>query len=263
MLPCCPFTFNAKFQRRQAELSVFRDYLNFVREVGQQAGFSVAEDRMRIPSTKRVCFVGRPAATNNMSEDRTSTDDTYAERKQLIMAYLHSQPGITGAATSPDAFKPRDKVERVRNCTQLDRTLILGIVAHVVDMCLSAEEGKRLIAAAGSSTWNAGGSLALSDAAAGLAQAGWDLSLLKAECGGLQTLLRNHHAIFLVRGGHVRLRVPGEDAGAGRKVAPRRQGTAAMARVKSKSCWHYFNHPDGCPLTDDKCSWLHVKLDEK
>ena len=60
MLPCCPFDFTAKYQRRNAADSVFRDYLNFVREVGGVAGFTVQEDKMRIPSTKRICLVGEP-----------------------------------------------------------------------------------------------------------------------------------------------------------------------------------------------------------
>ncbi len=260
MLPCCPFSFTAKFQRRQAQLSVFRDYLNFIREVGQLAGFRVAEDRMRIPSTKRVCFVGRPATT---SED----GEGYVERTQRLLAYLHaSQPDViaTTATTLSKEFKPRERLERVRNCTQLDRALVRGIVSQVVDMCLAAADERRqvVVAASGNSTWNAGGSLALDVVAARLAQSGWDLSRLKAECGGLQTLLRNHHAVFTVRGGAVRLRVPGEDAAtaaAGRRTAPKqRANAAAVSRLKTKACWHFVHHPDGCPLTSETCSWLHV-----
>ena len=255
VLPCCPFTFTAKFQRRQAQLSVFRDFLNFVREIGQLAGFNVAEDRMRIPSTKRVCFVGKPADP----EDGVA----YAKRKQHLLAYLATQPGVARtAAEAPEAFQPRERVERVRNCTQLDRTLVSGIVAHVVELCLAAEEGKRHIDLVGGRSWNAGGNLGLSCVADRLAQAGWDLSQLKAECGGLQTLLRNHHAVFTVRGGRVRLKVPGEEDAASMAASTSRmkarKGSGAASRQKTKACWHYLNHPDGCPLTAESCRWLHA-----
>jgi tRNASer (uridine44-2'-O)-methyltransferase len=205
-----------------------------------------------------VCFVGRPATT---SED----EQGYVERTQRLLTYLASQPDVKlTAATLTKEFKPRERVERVRNCTQLDRALVRGIVSQVVGMCLAAADERRqvVVAASGNSTWNAGGSLALDVVAARLAQSGWDLSRLKAECGGLQTLLRNHHAVFTVRGGAVRLRVPGEDAAAaaGRRTAPKqRANAAAVSRLKTKACWHFVHHPDGCPLTSETCSWLHMK----
>ncbi len=33
VLPCCPFEFSRKFQRRNTAKSVYRDYLDYVREV--------------------------------------------------------------------------------------------------------------------------------------------------------------------------------------------------------------------------------------
>jgi tRNASer (uridine44-2'-O)-methyltransferase len=176
-----------------------------------------------------------------------------------MLSYLEAQTGIHGSTDSSPAFKPRERVEQVRNCTQLDRALISGIVAQVVELCLHAKEDKRLVALADCRSWNAGGSVELSHVAAELAQSGWDLSKLKSECGGLQTLLRNHHAIFLVRGGRVRLRVPGEESGRRSAAPPRRDGRTAGTRLKTRTCWHFLNHPDGCPLDSENCTWLHVK----
>ena len=59
VLPCCPHSFEAKYQRRDANKSVWRDYLDWLADLGKEAGFEVEEDRMRIPSTKRVCQVGQ------------------------------------------------------------------------------------------------------------------------------------------------------------------------------------------------------------
>lgn len=57
MLPCCFFNFNGKYQRRQSGKTQYREYLDFVHEVGAACGFCVEEDSLRIPSTKRVCVL--------------------------------------------------------------------------------------------------------------------------------------------------------------------------------------------------------------
>ncbi|XP_047422447.1 probable tRNA (uracil-O(2)-)-methyltransferase isoform X2 [Sciurus carolinensis] len=54
VLPCCFFDFTGKFCRRQSGKTQYREYLDFIREVGLSCGFQVEEDCLRIPSTKRV-----------------------------------------------------------------------------------------------------------------------------------------------------------------------------------------------------------------
>lgn len=54
MLPCCFFDFHGKYSRRQSKKTQYREYLDFVAEVGRVSGFHVEEDCLRIPSTKRV-----------------------------------------------------------------------------------------------------------------------------------------------------------------------------------------------------------------
>lgn len=55
VLPCCFFDFVGRYQRRQSRKTQYREYLDFVLEVGLSCGFHVQEDCLRIPSTKRVC----------------------------------------------------------------------------------------------------------------------------------------------------------------------------------------------------------------
>ena len=107
VLPCCPFDFTAKYQRRNAADSVFRDYLNFVTKVGGTAGFCVKEDRMRIPSTKRICLVGEPVV-----------NEVYEERKARVQEFVREKM---------EGFTPREKVERVRNCTKIGNDIISSI----------------------------------------------------------------------------------------------------------------------------------------
>nr|XP_054749079.1 probable tRNA (uracil-O(2)-)-methyltransferase [Lytechinus pictus] len=59
VLPCCFHDFDTKFGQRVAGEPQYRTYLNFVREAGEMCGFVVEEDKMRIPSTKKICHVGR------------------------------------------------------------------------------------------------------------------------------------------------------------------------------------------------------------
>lgn len=55
VLPCCFFDFVGRYQRQQSRKTQYREYLDFVLEVGLSCGFHVQEDCLRIPSTKRVC----------------------------------------------------------------------------------------------------------------------------------------------------------------------------------------------------------------
>ncbi len=44
----------AQYRRRDSDRSQYRSYLDYVREIGENMGFKVQEDTMRIPSSKRV-----------------------------------------------------------------------------------------------------------------------------------------------------------------------------------------------------------------
>ncbi|CAI8049007.1 Probable tRNA (uracil-O(2)-)-methyltransferase [Geodia barretti] len=92
------------------------------------------------------------------------------------------------------------------------------------------------------------------------------LRQLKQECGGLQTLLRNHHQVFAVCRGFVQLRnwaVAGPEHGP-RRPAKRRSAEDAKRLVKTKPCWFHHNHPQGCPrqfLEDSSCPYAHSSGD--
>ena len=84
---------------------------------------------------------------------------------------------------------------------------------------------------------------------------------LKSECGGLQTLLRNHSYIFIVEKGSVRLRCPLYDEhSVGKRKKGRGRGELDKYK-KTKICWLFENHPQGCPIIGDDCIWAHGKLD--
>ncbi|XP_035467529.1 probable tRNA (uracil-O(2)-)-methyltransferase isoform X3 [Scophthalmus maximus] len=203
VLPCCFFDFYGKYQRRQCKKSQYKEYIDFIAEVSQVSGFNTEEDCLRIPSTKRVCLVGK-------SRNYLLSDEAEAEQRRAH--YIQSRqatPGLTvqrsdirndgycchGSITSGSSwgagFQPRDRVEMVRNCATLPRDLVDGVVLQVAKVLLgmTVDDGGGC-----SADWNRGGSLSVSEVAGLLEQE--TLQLLKKECGGLQTLLKNNHQVF-------------------------------------------------------------------
>ncbi|KAJ7381973.1 tRNA methyltransferase 44 [Desmophyllum pertusum] len=107
-------------------------------------------------------------------------------------------------------FQPRPSKESTRNCTTLDRSLKDHIVNTVARKLLglplasdklastshtaSEMDKQAATSAAGASKWQKGGELELSEVAELFEKS--ILLQLKNECGGLQTLLRNHYHLF-------------------------------------------------------------------
>ena len=112
VLPCCPFSFFSKFQRTSGE-SRYAEYLRFVQDVGRTCGYQAEEDRMRIPSTRRTCFVG------TIRPDEANWDDLMRAKTELI-----ASSGRRGESSeTATEFRPRPAVELVRNCTRVDRSI--------------------------------------------------------------------------------------------------------------------------------------------
>ncbi|XP_049922854.1 probable tRNA (uracil-O(2)-)-methyltransferase [Epinephelus moara] len=263
VLPCCFFDFYAKYQRRQCKKSQYKEYIDFITEVSQVSGFNTEEDCLRIPSTKRVCLVGK-------SRNYQLSDEAEAEQRRAH--YIQSRQTAPGAAVqrlnirndddcchgnkdtdrTPDGswgagFQPRDRVETVRNCAALPRDFVDGVVLRVANVLLglTGDDGT-------SSDWNRGGSLSVSEVAGLLEQE--TLQLLKKECGGLQTLLKNNHQVFRVEGGRVYIR-DWRDRKSSRADTQRKP--VAPGALKTRPCWFYDHHPQRCPLQAEHCGFAH------
>lgn len=229
LLPCCCYEFNgSKYQRSNSSISQYQEYMGYVKNISEICGFNTEVDRLRIPSTKRICFVG----------SRKSHDMQEVEMK--ITNFIDIRCGLNNKSHTNwvDNFVARPKTEIVRNCTKLDRTLIDNIVKKVATHllattnCIKDESGKK---------WNAGTSGHLSELVKLISTD--QLKQLKKECGGLQTLLKNHHYVFVVSNGTVKLRMP--------------TLLSMKKNVKKTDCWFHKNHPDGCPLSAQECSYIH------
>ncbi|KAJ2952902.1 hypothetical protein O0L34_g7267 [Tuta absoluta] len=245
LLPCCAFNFDgSKYHRKDSSKSQYTEYLQYIQHLCEECGFITEKDRLKIPSTKRICLVSKG---RNYSEDK---HEHYCKRIQNIISSESStlKEHTDGQTSWVKDFKPREAIERVRNCTQVDKSLIVSIVDKISSYLL---EGCCL-----DSTWSVGKIVDLNEVVKLIPQD--DLKALKSECGGIQTLLRNNHQIFKVQGGKVQLRIP-KSVEEVTKSMKQSKNKASNLKLQQKPCWFYNNHPQGCPLNNAECSFLHIK----
>lgn len=251
LLPCCAHEFDGrKFQRDSAAKSQYFEYIKYIKTVSEGCGFKTDLDKLRIPSTKRICLIG---SVRSYERDKIDQQDELI--KKIINARcLKGHEGTDDCETSEGQwsrnFKPRDIVERVRNCTKVDRAVIEEII-NIVTSHLLRKVRPLPIGDRPGKTWNAGGQVELSEIAKIVPPE--TLKQLRNECGGLQTLLRNNGHIFRVIDGRVQFKVPGSEPTSNRK---KRKGKSNI-QTKVKPCWFYENHPDGCPLAENVCTFKH------
>ncbi|XP_027795688.2 probable tRNA (uracil-O(2)-)-methyltransferase isoform X2 [Marmota flaviventris] len=289
VLPCCFFDFTGRFCRRQSRKTQYREYLDFVREVGLSCGFHMEEDCLRIPSTKRVCLIGKsrtypPSEEVWMDEQRTryirsrqgyprslpggqpSAAPQVAADREAYRALGAEAKGVSEACTAAHGagtpavelwlpgFHPREKAEPVRNCASLPRDFIDQVVLQVANLLLG---GKKLHTGSSQEgvlkTWNGGESLSLMEVARELDRE--TLQRLKRECGGLQTLLRNSHQVFEVLNGRVHLRDWRRELQ--REKPPEAKRSLSSEAFKTRICWFFTHHPDGCVLPSACCPFAH------
>ncbi|XP_076244281.1 putative tRNA (uracil-O(2)-)-methyltransferase [Calliopsis andreniformis] len=250
LLPCCPYELDgSKYQRYCASKSQYSEYIDYVKSLCEECGFQTHIDKLRIPSTKRICLIGweRNCEEAKVRENRIQQ---MVNAKATLVRRQNESNEISGNANSWTCdFKPRDAVEKVRNCTKLDKTLIANIV-HIVARQL-LEEGRVIsLDETPKRIWNAGRRLELRYLAESIPKE--SMIRLRKECGGLQTLLKNHSHVFRVAEGKVQFRIPEEE-----EVARLKRKRLSQIQMKVKPCWFHENHPDGCPLTETKCNFIH------
>lgn len=85
---------------------------------------------------------------------------------------------------------------------------------------------------------------------------GETLRRLKRECGGLQTLLRNSPQVFRVVDGRVCIRDWREERPRKEKE-PEAEQRLFSGAFKTRICWFFAHHPDGCVLPPDRCPFAH------
>ncbi|XP_065591901.1 probable tRNA (uracil-O(2)-)-methyltransferase isoform X2 [Cyrtonyx montezumae] len=280
LLPCCFFDFHGKYSRRQSKKTQYREYLDFVAEVGFVCGFHVEEDCLRIPSTKRVCLIGKSRTyppTERSLVDEQITQFIHNRHSGAVVApdredgFNHSYHSDVCKEVSSElpenvmetanriwmpGFQPREKVEQTRNCAALPRDFVDDVVLNVANLLLNAVPTKSCSNMHGGNmnTWNQGESLSLKEVAEHLNKE--TLKRLKSECGGLQTLLKNNHQVFEVLDGRVHIRDWRKEK-LSRKTKPEVKRCLSAEAFKTRLCWFFIHHPDGCSLPSESCPYAH------
>lgn len=253
LLPCCAYEFDGmKYRRCNASESQYSEYMSYIKSVCEGCGFLTLMDRLRIPSTKRTCFIGwkRTYARESSVIIDVNIQKIINARSTVVIPLQKEtieNEGKDGMWSS--SFKPRSSTERTRNCTQLDKKLVFDIVDTVAAHLLRTDR-RISLERRHDETWNAGGQISIGEVAKLLAPE--MLRQLRNECGGLQTLLKNHNHIFCVTQGKVQFRIPGI---IDKKKRRKRNNSKPLRKIKP--CWFHKNHPDGCPVLEIDCDFQH------
>lgn len=231
LLPCCSYDFDGrKYSRMNTNKSQYSDYLDYIEHVSDICGFVISKDKLRIPSTKKLCLV---------STSRNYDEDQFTNINQRITNFIAKRCQSMDKSNWCDNVVVRSDKEVVRNCTKLDKELIERIIKNIVCTLLMDENSLRKPAS--EDLWNAGVTLSFTDIIKRIDSL--DLKRLKKECGGIQTLMRNHRYIFDLTDGKIKLRIPPE--------------LKNVDKYKSKPCWFLKNHPQGCLNDSYHCAYKH------
>jgi tRNASer (uridine44-2'-O)-methyltransferase len=237
LLPCCSYELDGKkYARKSDGKSQYLEYIDFLTDLTQKCRFEEVQiDRLKIPSTKRICIIG---TRRNFPE--LQFDAVCNEIQDFIDSKCANESGELWASD----FKPRESVEKVRNCTTVDRSISLQIVKIIFDKILAKDQCFLF------DGWNCGGELEIPEAVSLIDRE--KLLKLKSECGGLQTLLKNNYQVFQVYQGKIKIRHP-------EKLEEKKLNRSNMKNelIKSKPCFFFQYHPQGCPLKSQDCCYIH------
>ncbi|KAL4002027.1 putative AdoMet-dependent methyltransferase family protein [Acanthocheilonema viteae] len=220
LLPCCPFDFYNRFQKKcgVTATSVYSSYLLFIRDICLRLGYCVEEDRLKIPSTKRYCFLCTVPAGG------------LVENLENIISDILPHMNLPN-------FLPREKFERIKNCSKLRRDFQQMLARKIFTYLLELSPDKSTVC------WG-GEPCSLKEIADLLSEE--EKAQLRDSNGGLQTFLKNQHQIFKVVKGTVSIRNWAKEGN--RRVE---------GKLKTTNCWFHNYYFNGCPLSAEDCSYKH------
>ncbi|THD24478.1 putative tRNA (Uracil-O(2)-)-methyltransferase [Fasciola hepatica] len=208
----------------------------------------------------QICIIGRKRCTSAEDQSKQLGNIHEAiERERQVSAGM-------------DRFIPRDFKIPVQNCTQIETTVKQRVSDLVFRILLTKPpelhwlktqnlviSDSLTVQTTDGRWWNPGGQLTVQEASA-LLEAD-QLKLMKSQHGGLQTLLKNHHQAFEIRSGLIRLRFDPERMAqlnpSGGSFVSRKPAKKRLIQRKTKPCWMFSHHVDGCPYPSETCDFLH------
>ncbi|GFW23396.1 probable tRNA [Trichonephila clavipes] len=174
LLPCCYYTFDGRYRRPHQDTQ-YQSYLNFLKSLCSNMGFEVQMDKLRIPSTKRTCLICpsrnyKPEDEPEIDKKRSKFINSNLTKPEEIIPSNNEEyftistwngNEIANEKTSNSwisNFSPREAVEKVRNCSTLDKAVIKEILMKIVGNLLS-KNTNNIVVQKGEETlsWNKGG----------------------------------------------------------------------------------------------------------
>eukprot|EP01090_Pellita_catalonica_P003118 TRINITY_DN1274_c0_g1_i1.p1 TRINITY_DN1274_c0_g1~~TRINITY_DN1274_c0_g1_i1.p1 ORF type:complete len:433 (+),score=62.45 TRINITY_DN1274_c0_g1_i1:199-1497(+) len=107
VIPCCFFDFSGRFNASDKRIGKYQTYLNYLTTVGQQCGFVVEKEVLRIPSTKNHAHIGRTrSCTAEASQEELLRLDK--RREALLKDFAAFEPRALGSHTHDEPGKTFD-----------------------------------------------------------------------------------------------------------------------------------------------------------
>ncbi|ODN01750.1 putative tRNA (uracil-O(2)-)-methyltransferase [Orchesella cincta] len=234
IIPCCPFDFYQKYQRRGdvPGSSLYYNYIEYTCTIGDKYGYQPTLEKLRIPSTKNICLVGLDCS-------RRFEEGILSARVEDVISQLNS--GDQGNPLSK--FVPRT-VESAMENPVLEPRVAIAIVEKIFGLLV-----KPWNETVHGDEWYTGREdLTFAEITNALSIE--EREMLKGKGRGLRTLVKSNRHLLMMNGNIIKLRMPdANDIGNVR--------TSSRDKIKSRDCYFKTNHPQGCPLPDNLCSYRH------
>ena len=235
LLPCCFFDFGGRkfLTHKQDDATQYEQYLAYIEKISHTLDLTVERDKLRIPSTKNICF------NLHLNKYRVDLERIIHLFFCLISSNLcirtclmdqfgvdidlqHADPQIPNHRPSSTKAKPEFYSVKF----EIIKFLFQHLLVHRNSLTLSTA---------------------------------YDLlpnelcEPLKSENGGLKSIILSYrHALdYNPQTKLITLVNPHSN------TITRKQSAKVM--LKSKPCFFDAFHPDGCPLADEQCAFSHCK----
>jgi tRNASer (uridine44-2'-O)-methyltransferase len=222
LLPCCFFDFSGKkfITNKHDDSTQYEQYLLYIEKLARTLDFDVKKDKLRIPSTKNICFTFHQQNEMSLDSIRTRLFDQFG----IDINIEHADPQIPNHR----ALLTKSKPEFYSTKFSIIRFLFEHLLAHKNSLTLAS---------------------AYDILPNELCEQ------LKSENGGLKSIILSYrHALYFdSKSKLITLANPQLNS------MTLKQKQSSNIIFKTKPCFFDAFHPNGCPLTDEQCAFTHCK----
>ncbi|CAF1286043.1 unnamed protein product [Adineta steineri] len=225
LLPCCFFDFSGKkfiTNNHDNNTTQYEQYLSYIEKIAKILDFDIKKDKLRIPSTKNICFMLHQTNENNSIDSiRTHLLDHFG----IDITLEHADPQIPNHQASCSKSKP----EFYSTKFSIIKFLFEYIMTH--NQSLTISEAYNILP-------------------------NELCEQLKCENGGLKSIILSYrHALYFdPQTKLITLANPQLNS------ITLKQKKSSKAIFKTKPCFFFTFHPNGCPLIDEQCAFSHCKI---